>query len=239
MATPSGPSNFEDHTSSGTPGTPGTPGSNESAVPEEYYILRDIICPELFREQVSRNTSVLQGEGWVAEIMTTPHMGRFYDNIRMTKPCFYALVDALTSRDLLPQGQSSRVSSFEEAVTNVCWKYVPKPTISPPIQQKHLYTPIWTSAHDQCFIDALWDKAMAGWSDVDSFNNIESIKYATTVRFSLAKAYEHFGEPNYTALQAIFEGCVPHGAGPSRRGWNNEVIDVDAIVEVSSESDEN
>ncbi|KAK4433506.1 hypothetical protein Salat_1112900 [Sesamum alatum] len=114
MATPSGPSNFEDHTSSGTPGTPGTPGSDESAVPEEYYILRDIICPELFREQVPRNTSVLQGEGWVAEIMTTPHMGRFYDNIRMTKPCFYALVDALTSRGLLPQGQPSRVSSFEE-----------------------------------------------------------------------------------------------------------------------------
>ncbi|KAK4422872.1 hypothetical protein Salat_1869800 [Sesamum alatum] len=98
MATPSGPSNFEDHTSSDTLGTPGTPGSDESVVPEEYYILRDIICPELFREQVPRNTSVLQGEDWVAEIMTTPHMGRFYDNIRMTKPCFYALVDALTSR---------------------------------------------------------------------------------------------------------------------------------------------
>ncbi|KAK4416643.1 hypothetical protein Salat_2489800 [Sesamum alatum] len=60
MATPSGPSNFEDHTSSGTPRTPGTPSSDESAVPEEYYILRDTICPELFREQVSRNTSALQ-----------------------------------------------------------------------------------------------------------------------------------------------------------------------------------
>ncbi|KAK4420169.1 hypothetical protein Salat_2429800 [Sesamum alatum] len=191
----------------------------------------------------------------------------------------------------------SNHSPRAKAVMNVCWKYVPKPAISPPIQQKHLYTPIWTSAHDQCFIDALWDKAMAGCSDVDSFNNIESIKYATTVvnlvmkeaftvdancgryiklreryetfsylisqpeihwdrwentmhaptefwqrmfeRFPLAKAYEHFGEPNYIALRAIFEGCVPHGAGPSRRGWNNEVIDVDAIVEVSSGSDEN
>ncbi|KAK4432898.1 hypothetical protein Salat_1052000 [Sesamum alatum] len=115
----------------------------------------------------------------------------------------------------------SNPSLRAKAVTNVCWKYVPKPTISAPIQQKHLYTPIWNSAHDQYFIDALWDKAMAGCSDVDSFNNIESIKYATTVaslvmkeRFPLAKAYEHFGEPNYTALRAIFEGCVPHGAGP-------------------------
>ncbi|KAK4382324.1 hypothetical protein Sango_2882600 [Sesamum angolense] len=46
--------------------------------------------------------------------MTTPHQGRFFDNIRITKPCFYALVDALTSRGLLPQGQTSRVTSIEE-----------------------------------------------------------------------------------------------------------------------------
>ncbi|KAL0385195.1 UNVERIFIED_CONTAM: hypothetical protein Sradi_2913800 [Sesamum radiatum] len=46
--------------------------------------------------------------------MTTPHPGRFFDNIRMTKPCFYALVDALTSRGLLPHGQTSRVSPIEE-----------------------------------------------------------------------------------------------------------------------------
>ncbi|KAK4383734.1 hypothetical protein Sango_2749200 [Sesamum angolense] len=32
----------------------------------------------------------------------------------MTKPCFYALVDALTSRGLLPHGQTLRVSSIEE-----------------------------------------------------------------------------------------------------------------------------
>ncbi|KAK4404486.1 hypothetical protein Sango_0817200 [Sesamum angolense] len=46
--------------------------------------------------------------------MATSHSGRFYDNIRMTKPCFYALVDALTSRGLLPHGQTSRVSSIDE-----------------------------------------------------------------------------------------------------------------------------
>ncbi|KAL0301172.1 UNVERIFIED_CONTAM: hypothetical protein Sradi_6394000 [Sesamum radiatum] len=94
--------------------SPGTPGSNESDVPEEFYVFRDLICPELFRKNVPRNTSALQGVGWVAEIMTTPHQGRFFDNIRMTKPCFYALVDALTSRGLLPQGQTSRVTSIEE-----------------------------------------------------------------------------------------------------------------------------
>ncbi|KAK4407976.1 hypothetical protein Sango_0378600 [Sesamum angolense] len=104
----------ETNSSSGTPGTPGTPRSTESDVPEEFYAIPDLICPELFREKVPRNTSALQGEGWVAEIMTTPHTGRFYDNIRMIKPCFYALVDALTSRGLLPHGQTSRVSSIEE-----------------------------------------------------------------------------------------------------------------------------
>ena len=95
-------------------GTPGTPRSNESDVPEEFYAFRDLICPELFRKNVPRNTSALQGAGWVAEIMTTPHQGKFFDNIRMTKSCFYALVDALTSRGLLPHGQTSRVTSIEE-----------------------------------------------------------------------------------------------------------------------------
>ena len=102
------------NSSSDSPDTPGTPGSNESAVPEEIYAFKDLICPELFRETVPRNTSVLQGEGWVAEIMRTPYTGRFYDNIRMTKACFYALVDVLTSRGLLPHGQTSRVSSIEK-----------------------------------------------------------------------------------------------------------------------------
>ncbi|KAL0439238.1 UNVERIFIED_CONTAM: hypothetical protein Slati_2406800 [Sesamum latifolium] len=102
------------NSSSGSSETPGTPGSNESDVPEEFYSFRDLICPELFREKVPRNTSALQSEGWVAEMMATPHIGRFYDNIHMTKPCFYALVDALTSRGLLPHGKTLRVSSIEE-----------------------------------------------------------------------------------------------------------------------------
>ncbi|KAK4434999.1 hypothetical protein Salat_0662900 [Sesamum alatum] len=75
----------------------------------------------------------------------------------------------------------SNPSPRAKAVTKVYWNYVPKPEISPPIQQKHLYTPIWTPTHDQCFIDALWDKVMVGCSDVESFNNKEAIKYATTM----------------------------------------------------------
>ncbi|KAL0329122.1 UNVERIFIED_CONTAM: hypothetical protein Sradi_4898900 [Sesamum radiatum] len=46
--------------------------------------------------------------------MSTPHAGRFYNKIRMKKPYFYALVDALSSRELLPQGQTARVSNIEE-----------------------------------------------------------------------------------------------------------------------------
>ncbi|KAL0345873.1 UNVERIFIED_CONTAM: hypothetical protein Sradi_4418600 [Sesamum radiatum] len=80
----------------------------------EFQHFRNLICPELFRENVQCNTSLLQGAEWIAEIMTTPHQGPFSDNIRMTKPCFYALVDALTSRGLLPHGQTSRVISIEE-----------------------------------------------------------------------------------------------------------------------------
>ncbi|KAK4418922.1 protein CANDIDATE G-PROTEIN COUPLED RECEPTOR 7 [Sesamum alatum] len=116
MASTSEGAFHENDSESGTPGTPGSPGSNESDVPEEFYYFKDLVCPELFRENVPRNTSVLQGEGWVAKIMTTPHAGRFYDNIRMTKPCFYALVDALTSKGFLPQGRTARVSSIEEVL---------------------------------------------------------------------------------------------------------------------------
>ncbi|KAL2241046.1 UNVERIFIED_CONTAM: hypothetical protein Sindi_0745800 [Sesamum indicum] len=46
--------------------------------------------------------------------MTTPHQGPFFDNIRITKPCFYDLVDSLTSRGLLPHDQMSRVTSIKE-----------------------------------------------------------------------------------------------------------------------------
>ncbi|KAL0284341.1 UNVERIFIED_CONTAM: hypothetical protein Sangu_2830400 [Sesamum angustifolium] len=113
MASTSEGASHDNDSSTGTPGTLGSPGSDESDVPEEFYYFRDVICPELFQENVPRNTSVLQGVGWVVEIMSTPHAGRFYNN-RMTKPCFYALVDALSSRELLPQGQAARASNIEE-----------------------------------------------------------------------------------------------------------------------------
>ncbi|KAL0345648.1 UNVERIFIED_CONTAM: hypothetical protein Sradi_4396100 [Sesamum radiatum] len=46
--------------------------------------------------------------------MSTPHVGRFFDNVRMTKPCFCTFVDALSSRVLLPQGQTARVNNIEK-----------------------------------------------------------------------------------------------------------------------------
>ncbi|KAK4421970.1 hypothetical protein Salat_2147700 [Sesamum alatum] len=161
----------------------------------------------------------------------------------------------------------SNPSPNEKAVTKACWNYVPKPPPSPPSQQKHLYTPIWTPAHDQCFIDALWDKAMDGTFTGDSVSSYEAVKQATEIvnlvmkeafsvdanynryiklrerfetfsfliscpevnwdrwenilhapeefwedvseRFPIAKAYEHAGEPNFTALRGIFQGCRP------------------------------
>ncbi|KAK4394344.1 hypothetical protein Sango_1905200 [Sesamum angolense] len=54
---------LESNSAGGSPGTLGTPESNESDVLEEFYVFRDLICPELFRENVSRNTSALQGAG--------------------------------------------------------------------------------------------------------------------------------------------------------------------------------
>ncbi|KAL0281908.1 UNVERIFIED_CONTAM: hypothetical protein Sradi_7279000 [Sesamum radiatum] len=114
MASPRDERGPEPNSASKRPGTPGTPGSNESDVLEEFQAFRDIICPELFREDVPRNTSLLQGVEWIADHDNPPLGTFFFYNIRMTKPCFYALVDALTSRELLPHGQTSRVSSIEE-----------------------------------------------------------------------------------------------------------------------------
>ncbi|KAK4413647.1 hypothetical protein Salat_2777500 [Sesamum alatum] len=75
----------------------------------------------------------------------------------------------------------SNPSPRAKAVMKVCWNYVPEPAICPPIQQKPLYTHVWTPAHDQCFIDAVWDNAMASCSDVYSFDHKKAIKYATAV----------------------------------------------------------
>ncbi|KAL0401497.1 UNVERIFIED_CONTAM: hypothetical protein Slati_4179600 [Sesamum latifolium] len=49
------------NSSSGSPRIPGTPGSNKYDVLEEFCAFRDLIWLELFRENVSRNTSSLQG----------------------------------------------------------------------------------------------------------------------------------------------------------------------------------
>ncbi|KAK4412497.1 hypothetical protein Salat_2896800 [Sesamum alatum] len=75
----------------------------------------------------------------------------------------------------------SKPSPCAKAVSKVCWNYVLKPAILPPSQQKHIYTPVWMPTHDQCLIDALWDKAMDGCGDVDSYCHTEAIKYAMIV----------------------------------------------------------
>ncbi|KAK4441756.1 hypothetical protein Salat_0510500 [Sesamum alatum] len=192
MATPSGPSNFEDHTSSCTPGTPGTPGSDESAVPEEYYILRDIICPELFREQVPRNTSVLQGEGWVAEIMTTPHMGRFYDNIRMTKPCFYALVDALTSRAMAYRRYLGS-AGFEQMEG---WSFE--------VEQRFMFLILDDNTCVPMCNDDAAELAMERWTR--ALRRHFRRRFTVSERFPMAPRYFVYTEPAYNNMLEIWGG---------------------------------
>ncbi|KAL0293676.1 UNVERIFIED_CONTAM: hypothetical protein Sradi_6924400, partial [Sesamum radiatum] len=46
---------------------------------------------------------------------------------------------------------------------------------------KLLYTPTWTAAHDQCFIDALSDAAAEGKTHEDGGVNKEALAHATEV----------------------------------------------------------
>ncbi|KAL8524786.1 hypothetical protein ACS0TY_014411 [Phlomoides rotata] len=41
---------------------------------------------------------------------------RFYNNVKMSKQCFYALVDVLTSKGLLTQSPHAHVSVVEEVI---------------------------------------------------------------------------------------------------------------------------
>ncbi|KAK4416642.1 hypothetical protein Salat_2489700 [Sesamum alatum] len=101
------------------------------------------------------------------------------------------------------------------------------------LQRNRFYNENWSVAMESTFFGVLVQEITMGVAE-PGYPDSYAIR-----RFPLAKAYEHFREPNYTALRAIFEGHVPHGVGPSRRGCNNEVIDVDAIVELSLGSDDN
>ncbi|KAK4400784.1 hypothetical protein Sango_1184500 [Sesamum angolense] len=85
----------DNDSSTGTPSTPGSPGSDESDMPKEFYYFRDIIRPELFRENVAPNTSVLQGEGQVAKIMSTPYTGRARPPVSVTSRRFHQVFSAL------------------------------------------------------------------------------------------------------------------------------------------------
>ncbi|KAL0416636.1 UNVERIFIED_CONTAM: hypothetical protein Slati_3495500 [Sesamum latifolium] len=89
--------------------TPGTPGSHESNVPEEFYYFRDLICPQLFRENVPHNISSLQGEDWVAEIMSTPHVVSWADSFVLQRNIFFARVASQVSHNLRPAYAHLRV----------------------------------------------------------------------------------------------------------------------------------
>ncbi|KAL0308810.1 UNVERIFIED_CONTAM: hypothetical protein Sradi_5823300 [Sesamum radiatum] len=71
MATSRVGGGLESNSASKSLWTPGTLGSKESDVPKEFHAFKDLICLELFRENVPHNTSAL-GAGWV-NIMTTLH----------------------------------------------------------------------------------------------------------------------------------------------------------------------
>lgn len=97
-----------------------SPESSEGESPRQRNLrfirrLRDVL-ENLFRgrqrERVPRNTSILQGQDWVAEIMNGSD-SRFFDNFRMRKPVFLGLVQMLLDRGVLKQSDHDRVSPTE------------------------------------------------------------------------------------------------------------------------------
>ncbi|KAK4438668.1 hypothetical protein Salat_0201300 [Sesamum alatum] len=183
--------------------------------------------------------------------------------------------------------------------------YVPKPAPSTPCQQRFLYTSVWTAAHDQVFLDCLWDLAMAGKLEEGGVIPPEALKRATeqtnlimkesftcsqnrhrveklrdryeifryllscpevisdrwdntiiapsdfwervTKTYPLA-AYEHYGDPNWSALLAIFGPSNPSvhaSSSSSYEGNDNEVekierpdriVEIDGVLQIPSDS---
>ncbi|XP_011093338.1 uncharacterized protein LOC105173334 [Sesamum indicum] len=75
------------NSSSDSPDTPGTPSSNESVVPEEFYAFKNLICPELFRETIPRNTSALGllPHGQTSRVSSIEEVALFMQTIDMHK----------------------------------------------------------------------------------------------------------------------------------------------------------
>ncbi|KAG8364355.1 hypothetical protein BUALT_Bualt19G0120200 [Buddleja alternifolia] len=94
-------------------GSPGTPGSDISDGTADYFFFTQVLGPQVFREFRSRHNSRFQGPDWVQEILNGDE-GRFYDQVRMTRPTFMALCNELVGKGLLSYSQSARVSVYEE-----------------------------------------------------------------------------------------------------------------------------
>ncbi|KAL0323519.1 UNVERIFIED_CONTAM: hypothetical protein Sangu_1971200 [Sesamum angustifolium] len=91
MASPreeGGPEANSTSESSGTPGTPETPGSNESDVPEEFLAFRDLICPELFLENVPLDALTSRGllpHGRTSRVSSIEEVALFMQTVGMHK----------------------------------------------------------------------------------------------------------------------------------------------------------
>ena len=90
--------------------------SDSSDLELEFRFLHAVVTSGyLNRRRIPRNTSILRGGDWVGELLTGTDE-RFFDAVRMTKPCFTALVETLTTRGLLTLNKQSRVSPEESMV---------------------------------------------------------------------------------------------------------------------------
>ncbi|KAL8492702.1 hypothetical protein ACS0TY_024050 [Phlomoides rotata] len=93
--------------------------SNEDSSDDEVInrFMLDILIPNycMHRERIPQNISRLTGNDWVGELLMGPDT-TFYYNARMTKLCFYALIEELLTRGVMRQDSRARVSMIEKVI---------------------------------------------------------------------------------------------------------------------------
>lgn len=93
--------------------------SNEDNSDDEIInrFMLDVLIPNFYmrRERIPQNISRLPGNDWVGELLMGPDT-TFYYNVRMTKPCFHALIEELLSRGVMSQDERARVSVIEKVI---------------------------------------------------------------------------------------------------------------------------
>ncbi|KAL8463414.1 hypothetical protein ACS0TY_034174 [Phlomoides rotata] len=80
------------------------------------YFLFNVAAPLISNQpkiRIPQNTSRLSGEDWLLELLNGADT-RFYNALRLTKPCFRALVDEFKTRGLLFNSQRAHVSVEEK-----------------------------------------------------------------------------------------------------------------------------